>query len=93
MKWAIFEFDDSSCEFGPMSWIQGEDPDNFDNDAWFFSREIIVKWPKDFTKAAKKMQRNLDVDIEAVEYERYSATIVKFGGICFKLYKIYLGDT
>lgn len=81
MKWAIFEFEDSSCEVGQSSWIHGEDAHNFDNESWFFSNEIVVKWPKDFNKALKKMQRNLDVNIEEVQYERHSARVVKFGGM------------
>ena len=82
MKWAVFEFNDRSCEFGQTSWIQGEDAESFDNETWFFSKEIIVKWPKDFTKAARKMQRNIDVDINDIENERHPAKIVKLGGIC-----------
>lgn len=43
MKWAIFEFNDRSCEFGQTSRIQGEDAESFDNETWFFTKEIIVK--------------------------------------------------
>lgn len=83
MKWAIFEFDDSSCDVGQTSWIQGEDAENFDNESWFFDNDIIVKWPKDFNKAYKKMQRHVDVNINDVENERFSAKIIKFDGECY----------
>ena len=41
MKWAIFEFDDSSCDVGQTPWIQGEDAENFD-ESWFFDNDIMV---------------------------------------------------
>lgn len=80
MKWAIFEFEDSSCDVGQTAWIQEQDAKNFNNESWFFRTEVIMKWPKDFNKAMKKMQRNLDINIDDVENKRYSARIVKFGG-------------
>ena len=86
MKWAIFEFGDSTCDVGQTSWIQGENAETFDNDSWFFANEVIVKWPKDIGRAKKKMKREVDVDITITESERYPATIVKFGGLCFFLF-------
>lgn len=82
MKWAIFEFEDLSCDIGQTKWIQCEDAELFDNDAWFFTKEVVLKWPKDFNKALKMMQRDVDVDSTRVESERYSARVVKFGGKC-----------
>ena len=80
MKWAIFDFGDNTFDIGQTSWIQGEDSETFDNEFCFFTNEVIVKWPKDFNAAKKKMLKNLDVDITKTESERYLAKIVKFGG-------------
>lgn len=44
MKWALFEFEDLSCEVGESAWILGEDENLYNNDQWFPSNEIIVKW-------------------------------------------------
>ena len=49
MKWAVFEFEDLSCDVRQTAWIHGEDKLFNDND-WFSSKEINVKWPKDCAK-------------------------------------------
>ena len=85
MKWAIFEFSDSSCAVGETAWVHGEDKNLFNNDSWFFKDEIVVKWPKNYNKAMKKMQRSIDVNIIEVDVERFAAKIVKFGGKHYKL--------
>ena len=79
MKWAVFEFEDFSCEVGESSWILGEDENLFNNDDWFPSKEIIVKWPKDCGKLRKILPKE-SVCINEVETERYPAKIVKFSG-------------
>jgi hypothetical protein len=33
MKWAIFEFEDSSCDVGQTAWIQEQDAKNFNNES------------------------------------------------------------
>lgn len=75
MKWAIFEFEDSSCEVGESAWILGENQNLFNNDDWFSSKEVTVKWPK-----LRKSLTKASVDIDEVETERYVAKIVKFSG-------------
>ena len=50
MKWAVFEFEDLSCDVGQTAWIYGEDESLFNDNDWFSSKEIIVKWPNDCTK-------------------------------------------
>lgn len=79
MKWALFEFEDFSCEVGESAWVIGEDERLFNNDDWFQSKEIVVRWPKDWAKLRKASQKT-SVDIDEVEIERYPAKIVKFSG-------------
>lgn len=81
MKWAVFEFEDLSCEVGETAWICGEDACLFNNDDWFLSKEIIVKWPKDCAKWRRISSKTL-MDIDEVETDRYSAKIIKFSGKC-----------
>ena len=47
MRWAVFEFEDVSCEVDESAWIYEEDKSLFNNDDWFSAKEIVVKWPKD----------------------------------------------
>lgn len=79
MKWAVFEFEDSSCEVGESAWILGEDESRFNNNDWFSSSKIIVKWPLDCAKLRRTLAKS-SVDIEEVETESYSAKVVKFSG-------------
>ena len=58
MKFAIFEFSDRTCEIGETSWIVGEDKQNFANELWTPSTEVIVKWPKDFAKIREVVDRH-----------------------------------
>lgn len=46
MKWAIFEFEDRTCEIGQTSWILNEDERKFTNDVWLFKTEIALNGPK-----------------------------------------------
>ena len=80
MKCAVFEFEDNSCAIGQTSWIYGEDAKDFNNETWFFSNEIVVKWPREYAKALRKIQRDDDFDVDEGEFERHAARIVKFGG-------------
>lgn len=79
MKLAVFEFEDCSCEIGQTAWIYGEDERLLNNNDWFFSKEVVMRWPKDFNKVAR-MMKGLLVDPTAMKTERFSAKIVKFGG-------------
>lgn len=79
MKWAIFEFDDNTCEVGETSWIVNEDKEKFTNDLWLSSTEIIVKWPKDFSKVSRKLGKT-PVNMNVVASILCTATIVKFSG-------------
>ena len=84
MKWAVFEFEDLSCEVGETDWIYGEDETLFNNDDWFFSNEVVVKWPKDFKKWKRISARSL-VDTDELETERHSAKIIKFSGKSYNI--------
>lgn len=79
MKWAVFEFEDLSCEVGKTAWIHDENETLFNNRDWDSSKEIIVKWPKDCAKF-RRISSKTQVDIDEVETERYAAKIVKFSG-------------
>ena len=79
MKFAIFEFSDRTCEIGETSWIVGEDKQNFTNELWTPSTEVVVKWPKEFAKISRKLGK-LSIDIKEISSSPHTATIVKFGG-------------
>lgn len=79
MKWAVYEFDDGACDVGETAWIFGEDENQFNNDDWLSSKEIIVRWPKDCTKLRKTLSK-APIDINEVETESFPAKIVKFCG-------------
>ena len=79
MRWAVFEFNDFSCEVGETAWIYGEDEELFNNDDWLFSREVIVKWPRDCNKWRRIISK-VTVDIDEIETDRHPARIIKFSG-------------
>lgn len=87
MKFAIFEFEDCSCDIGETAWIYDENEELFDNSSWPFSQKIVVKWPTDFyvSKVKKMLKKGLDVDLSTIETQRFSAKVVKFGGKCYSL--------
>ena len=81
MKLAIFEFEDKTCEIGETSWILHEDEGNLNNEDWQLSREVIVKWPKDFGKVSRKIGKT-SVDIEEIDSILCTAHIIAFSGKC-----------
>ena len=56
MKYALFEFPlDESCEIGQTIWITREDPSEFSDDLWDKEKEVMVKWPCDYSRLSKKI--------------------------------------
>ena len=79
MKWDVFEFEDLSCDVRQTAWIHGEDKSLFNDNDWFSSKKIIVKWPKDCAKF-RRISSKTQMDIDEVDTVRYSAKIIKFSG-------------
>ena len=79
MEFAIFDFTDKSCAVGQTSWIVGEEKQNFTNDLWNSSTEVVVKWPKEFSKILRKLGKT-SIDIKEISSILCTATIVKFDG-------------
>ncbi len=79
MKFAIFEFEDQTCEIGETLWIVNEDESKFTNDLWLSSQKVVVQWPKDFGKVARKLGK-MPIKTDDIASTFCTATIVKFNG-------------
>ena len=86
MKYAVFEFVSDpvpTCEVGETAWIIREDPNLFDNESWDFDREVMVAWPCNYKKVAKKIVKS-SVDPASISTKRCVAKVVKFNGTFFR---------
>ena len=89
MKYALFEFvSDKSCEIGQTRWILREDEKNFNNDSWDCDKEIMVLWPRDFTKIHKKIIKG-SIDPTSLPTITWVAKVLRFSGKCLKILQIF----
>lgn len=80
MKYALFEFaNEMSCEVGETRWILRENPNKFDNDAWDWEKEVMVSWPREFSKVHKKIMKG-SIDPSSIQTKTYLAKILHFSG-------------
>ena len=82
MKYALFEFvTEKSCEIGETRWIMREDAEKFENNCWDWDKEVMVAWPRKFSKVHKKIIKG-SIDPLSLTTTTCVAKVLKFSGKC-----------
>ena len=83
MKYALFEFvSETLVEIGETRWIIREDPKKFENDCWDWEKEVMVAWPKEFTKIHKRIVKS-SIDPKSLSTTTCVAKVIQFSGKYF----------
>lgn len=80
MKYALFDFSmEKSCEVGESRRIKREDPKTFDNGIWEMDKEVMVAWPREFSKLSRKIIKT-SIDPDSIETTTCLAKVLRFSG-------------